>query len=266
VKSLLVVYGRVGDIVSSMLAAACADEKYGTPDILVHERYSAVADLLKEDGAPVSDVVKTGVSCRLLDDCVSGLNMSRLSGEILKFMYPGYDRYLNCAPRGIPKGTSIAVYMAYCAGVSERYDVQPRSFPILHRALTRRRPGPMACFHFGSSDEARKIVPGDRMCEGYTSVCMGGKNDPCPEWIDVDMRGASLRESVETMLVSGVVCGTDSAFTHLSGIYGIPTVCVHNSASAMMVYNRSIYGRNCKSVIGMDNFRNVANASMRNIP
>jgi hypothetical protein len=264
-SSLLVVYGRMGDIVSSMLAADIARRMYGErPDILVHGKYRSVADTMAADGAPIGTVVTTDISCAPLDGAITGLNMSRMSYSALASIAGGYDRYLNCCPRLIPVGSHISTYMAYCAGLTKSPFTRPASFPILPGALRRRSPSRSVCFHFGSADRARVFIPTVPIADGFTRVCLGGKDDPCPSWMDVDLRGCSIDDSVSTMSRSSLVCGSDSLFTHLSGLYGVPTVCIHSSKAGMGAYDRSVYGQSCISTIGESNFRNAVDAVLHN--
>ena len=104
----------------------------------------------------------------------------------------------------------------------------------------------IAC-HLGGGDPGRHIDLPVHSREECQYVCLGGKNDPLGENM-IDARGCSLMASCKVMLGAKSVVGSDSLFTHLSGVLGVETLCMHNGGLSYLISNRRIYARGRSSI------------------
>jgi hypothetical protein len=244
----------MGDVVMSMFAVSLAAARYGeSPDILVHSSFSDICHVLRQYGMPVGKILETDLYNPTMDASVSGIDMSRYSMELLRGMYPGYERYHNCCPRWIPDGCHIAAYLAYCGQLWGGFGPEGVEFPKMNIPWSGSG-SDVIVYHFGSSSRERRIVPDKCPIPGFMSVCVGTMKDPCPSWVDCDTRGTGLLKVVEFMAGCRAVVGTDSLMTNLSGLMKIPTICFHHSRNTAVSCSRSIYWKNCISLVGEGTF------------
>jgi hypothetical protein len=235
----MAIYGRAGDIVMSMWAASLIRDQDGAaPALLVGAPFAPFANLLRDKlEMPVGIVVAESSSCPLRDEAVMGSFMASWSDELLRRRHPGFDSYINCClPCPPPEKVHMAAFMAYVAGVCDSLGITPR-FP---RAPRRSKPKERAAFHFGASDASRRIEIARKPLE-MECVCVGGRRDPIPDWIDEDLRGLSLEDTIEEIVNSKVMVGSDSLMTHLSGLAGVPTACFHATLREEASYSRELY-------------------------
>lgn len=240
-KTLMTSCGRGGDVVMSMFAARLVARDVGeNPDLLVHSQYVPVANALAAIGMPIGKVVGETAYCPARDEAVSGSFVASWSDRFLGKRYPGYDRYVNCCLSTVPS-EHIASCMAYAGGLIQELSVVP-SMP--EAAVKYSVCGKVAAFHFGASDERRAIrIPNRPFGPAWRCICLGTKNDPCETWIDEDRRGAPISETLDAIAASSLVVGSDSMVTHLSGIAGIPTLCLHRSLLTIKLADRGVYVR-----------------------
>jgi len=238
-KTLMAMYGKAGDIVMSMWAASLIREKTGVPpSLLVAPQFHAIACVLRDSlEMPIDSVICEKSACPLRDRAVAGSFMASWSEGFLRERHPGFKRYFNCSlPCEAPEASHMAAFIAYLGGVCPSPFVPP-SIPWAPRpSETKRR----AVFHFGASDPRRHIRIEMKPLE-MECVCVGGPRDPAPDWIDEDLRGLSLEQTVEEIRKSAVMVGSDSLMTHLSGVAGVPTACFHATPREESTYSRMAY-------------------------
>jgi len=125
--------------------------------------------------------------------------------------------------------------IAYRCGVVSSLEQLPTIDVPEHRS------GGKLVVHLGSSDPARLICLPENPLPELESVCIGLPVDPCPMWIRRDVRTSGFEEAVEELQGASVVVGSDSLFTHVSCLMGIPTLCIHTSPGGMSSYSREVY-------------------------
>lgn len=240
-KTVMVVYGRSGDAVMAMAAAGMAAERDGIPpDIVLHSSYSSVYDVFLAMGMPVGTLIREKSHCPVLDRAVSGASTSRWSDSMIRHRFGKYDKVYNCSPRNFPAKCTFPGFLCYLAGLTDSCNTEP-TFPVPSEEFRWVGGGTNVGYHFGSSSMARKLEFEGDPYPDYTSVCFGGPEDPCPSWIKVDYRGEKLVNCVRTMASMRSFIGSDSLFTHISGLMSIPTVCIHTTDIGLVTHSRSMY-------------------------
>jgi len=248
---LLALCGKKGDCLRGMSVAKMLHDKFGEfPDVLIHSKMKSVEPLLKWMKMPIREVVYSSSFCPVADSGIFGLSWSRWSDSMLRHLFPGHERYYNCCPRHFPN-LDLSSCMCYCAGLVNSPQVHVE-YPVGH-AKWNPNPSGYACYHFGSDDYDRCISIESDPFPSLTSVCLGGPDDKCPDWIDVDMRSNDLVESAKIIVSSNVMVGSDSLFSHISGMHEVPTICVMKKKSSLTVNSRSVYrhGADVLSMTGL---------------
>ena len=209
---------------------------YGNLDILVATKYMGVGELLRPLNAPVRRILDEPTMCPTRDGIVTGMFMSSWSESLLRHRHPGYDQYVNAAPNMAPRGAHMISLIAYRCGVVSSLS----EFPFVE-VPDRQVRGSTLVVHLGSADPARVVcLPGNPM-PGLKNVCIGLPMDPCPIWIDEDRRGVGFEGAVGALEGAALVVGSDSLFTHVSCLMGIPTLCIHTSVGGYLSYSREAY-------------------------
>ena len=230
---LLAICGRYGDIMMAVPSIIALHDKYGEVDLLVSSNYASVSDFVKLL-APVNKIVCESEMCPTRDSIVTGMFMSSWSEKMLKYRFPGYDKYVNAAPNMAPSGTHMMSLIAYrCGAVSTVSQLPSISVPPHN--------GEKLVVHLGSSDISRQICLADNPFPEFDSVCIGLPNDPCPTWIGEDRRGIGFDSAINALSNAAIMIGSDSLFTHVSCLMGITTACIHTSQKGMENYSRGVY-------------------------
>ena len=207
----------------------------GELDVVVASRYQSVSELFEFMEFPVRRIISEPTMCPTRDRIVTGMFMSSWSDKLLRYRFPGYDQYVNAAPNMAPRGAHMMSLIAYRCGVVSRLDQLPAVKVPEHK------PGGSLVVHLGSSDPARLVCLSENPFPELESVCIGLPVDPCPIWIEKDARSAGFKKALEELAAASVVVGSDSLFTHVSCLMGIPTLCIHTSPRGMSSYSREVY-------------------------
>lgn len=233
----MAVHGRGGDIVMSMGAAGVIGEVTGDlPAIVVHDDYREVAELLVSMGMPISSVLTSSYVCKIMDRRVFGSSVSRWSNSLLSSMY-GDEDVFNCCIGSVPSGVHLSSYMQYMTGLVP--DIPPPSCPSPDDGFICRGGSGSVVYHLGGSDAGKHVFMESDPFPGLTSVIVGSGDDPYPRWGDVDMRGCSLREVCDALVVADACIGSDSMITHISSVMRVNTVAIHFDEESIGMSSRS---------------------------
>lgn len=209
----------------SVLRALADKNKLSSVDMVVGKRYVEIAEFLRATDLPIGEIVAEPYECQVMDSFIAGACMASWSERFLRQRYRGYTHYWNaCLPCPPPSSIHMVNFMRYLVGLdTELSTVMPRIESIVVDCEKRRE----VVFHFGSNDRRRQIQMIERpLPESVTTVCVGTENEPCPGWIDVDLRGEGFGNCLYRACGATIVVGSDSVYTHVSGIAGVPTLCL----------------------------------------
>jgi len=236
-SGLFAICGRFGDVMMSVPSIQrLSIDHPGELDILVASRYSSCIELLRAVDAPVRRVVSEQTMCPMRDGIVTGMFMSSWSEKLLRNRYPGYDRYYNAAPNMAPRGAHMMSLIAYRCGVVSSL----AELPVVEVPKKSVSNGKMVV-HLGSSDPNRLVCLPHNPFPEVESVCIGLPVDPCPVWVDSDKRSEGFEIAVEELRGASLMVGSDSLFSHVSCLMGIPTLCIHTSSRGCISYSREAY-------------------------
>lgn len=233
---LLAICGRYGDIMMAVPSIQRLSHlHHGDLDLLVASKYQDVSILLGELDVPVRRVCAETLMCPTRDRIVTGMFMASWSEDLLRRRYLGYDKYVNAAPNMAPRGAHMMSLIAYrCGVVPSLSKLPPVQFP--------EPPSPDGglVVHLGSNDPARVVCLSEKPLD-RPSTCIGLPSDPCPVWIDEDRRSDGFEDALDALRGASAVVGSDSLFTHVSCLMGIPTLCIHTSERGYSSYFREAY-------------------------
>lgn len=218
-----------------------------SPCLSVHPDYLEVANCMMEIGMPISDVVPSPMRPTMSDMAVFGSSVSRMSDAALDHFMPGYSKHYNCCLGNVPRGIPIPCVMCYSTGLMS--SVGMLQYPKAILKLERSSKDDFVVYHFGGSRVGKSVHMPSAPYDGFGSIAVGSKTDPCPGWIDTDMRGASLIEVASVLSRSMACVGSDSLITNLSSLIGVPTVSIHDCMDSLLASNRSVYGDHACSVL-----------------
>ena len=249
----VVCYGRGGDIIMAVPTVMLAAARHAEVILVVGTRFAPVGRLLQKLGLPVCKIVEEPSWCPARDQAVSGSWVGGWGQRMMRERLGFSGEVYNACVRGVPPGVHMTGYLAYLAGLWPSVSVRP-PMPVLGEMEAKNH----FAVHFGSSDKRRvlRLFGRPKWMDGE-AVCVGGEADHIESWVDRDWRGKNIEETAEVVGTAKLVFGSDSLVTHLGGVMGRPTICVHSSQIDMLNTDRSVYRRG-RSVLGGDRGHSVA--------